>query len=284
MAEKSPMRTKAFTLIELLVVVAIIALLVAILLPAMARARETSRLSVSLSNHKQLIAAWMMYADDHKGRMVNGNTGTIAQGSAAGFTVVGERQEDAWVGFTGTIGSTLIPNQTEAEQVYDIRLGALYRYTKDANIYRCPGGVVRSARTYAIVDSMNGWPFLAPGVRNPRVLRRTDELIKHAGRRIVFMDTDQQTYASWTAFWNGEAWMEPPSSRHLNGSTLSFADGHAEYWKWVHPNTIAVGKQTLEQYLQKSRGKWWADPGYKNTDLYRIQIGVWGKLEYTPRG
>lgn len=63
------MRTRAFTLIELLVVVAIIALLMAILLPSLGNAREQGRVAVCLSNLHNLAVAVQMYADTNQGRL-----------------------------------------------------------------------------------------------------------------------------------------------------------------------------------------------------------------------
>ena len=63
-------RTNGFTLIELLVVIAIIAILMAILIPTLNRAREQGKRAVCLSNLKQMMLAWMMYADDNDDKVV----------------------------------------------------------------------------------------------------------------------------------------------------------------------------------------------------------------------
>ena len=68
-------KQRGFTLIELLVVIAIIALLLALLMPALEKARELGRRAVCLGNLKDLALAWMMYADDNDGKLVNGEAG-----------------------------------------------------------------------------------------------------------------------------------------------------------------------------------------------------------------
>ncbi len=79
-------KRRAFTLIELLVVIAIIAVLMAILMPTLQRAREQGKRAVCLSNVKQLTLAWILYADDNDDKIVNGMGG------------VDRLKEKAWVG------------------------------------------------------------------------------------------------------------------------------------------------------------------------------------------
>jgi prepilin-type N-terminal cleavage/methylation domain-containing protein len=64
---------RGFTLVELLLVVGIIAVLVALLLPAIAKARESSRRTQCMSNLRQLGSAMMLYTSEHNGRLPNSN-------------------------------------------------------------------------------------------------------------------------------------------------------------------------------------------------------------------
>jgi prepilin-type N-terminal cleavage/methylation domain-containing protein/prepilin-type processing-associated H-X9-DG protein len=258
-----------FTLIELLVVIAIIAILMAILVPTLNRAREQGKRAACLSNVAQLGLAWTLYADENDNKIVNGCTGKGGENPIPA-------DEDGWVHWAGYTDQT-----READQIKAIKDGALFPYCKSEKLYKCPTGLRGEMRTYAIVDSMNGWPS------GPRIKNRMD--IHRPAERAVFLDEGWVTFASWSVPYDREAWWgsavtvagilaadnrhkDPPPVRHGNGTNFSFADGHSEYWKWKDPRTISYGR--LEVGSRPDQ------PG--NPDLHRVQKAVWGKLGYTP--
>ncbi len=109
-------KRNGFTLIELLVVIAIIAILMAILLPALHRVREQGKRANCMSNLKNLTLVWVMYADDHDGRIPAGGThGAVS-----------------WVDHTG-----LAVKKNRKDQIAAIKKGVLWSYTKDLELCRC---------------------------------------------------------------------------------------------------------------------------------------------------
>ncbi len=241
-------RHNGFTLIELLVVIAIIALLMAILMPALQRAREQGKRASCLSNLKQLQLAWVMYADDFDGKIVDARP------------VYGN---NPWVVIPPNYASSI-----EAQKAFE--KGALYKYCPSPKIFKCPTGIRGEWATYAIVDAMNGFDWVREGVTLPKgIYIKERSEIRQPSRRIVFIDEGRLSADSWTVYYDEERWWDCVTARHGMGTTFSFADVHAEYRKWTDPRTIEIAQKAISGVEHPD-----------NEDLRWVQRGAWGRLGY----
>src|ERR1017187_9585412 len=140
-----------FTLIELLVVIAIIAILAALLLPALAKAKQKAQGITCLNNTKQLALAWLMYADDNNDRLVINTTIT---GTEASLT-------NNWVADVMGYSAQQDTNTLLLQQ------GLLAPFVaKNIGIYHCPADQSKTAeadgRQYPRVRSVSMNAFVGP--------------------------------------------------------------------------------------------------------------------------
>src|SRR5215475_8190337 len=115
-----PLRRSAFTLIELLVVIAIIAILAALLLPALARAKAKGRQIACLNNLRQLQVGWIVYIDEHNNRLPENRGGLGGPFYAS--------PPNSWI----------IGNAVKDGDPRTLENGSLFTYTRSRAIYRCP--------------------------------------------------------------------------------------------------------------------------------------------------
>ena len=237
---------KGFTLIELLVVISIIALLVAILMPALNKAREQATGAVCLSNQKALILAWMIYADDNDGLIVCGDVPKDSN-----FKNRNSYPDHLWVeppqDENGIYRGEPIPTTTEYEQ-NGIRNGALYPYINNLDTYRCPGDRREAGRmkdfhdayrSYGLPGGLNGeerrW-----NVNNRKIIKKLTKINRPSEQYVFMEETDTRSWnvGSWLLKITGSDWVDPLALWHNKRSTMSFADGHAEMHAWLDDRTI----------------------------------------------
>ncbi|HEX5220747.1 MAG TPA: prepilin-type N-terminal cleavage/methylation domain-containing protein [Verrucomicrobiae bacterium] len=225
---------RAFTLIELLVVIAIIAILAAMLLPALAKAKRKAQGIACMSNGKQLGMAYVMYAQDQNDIALPGNA----------YPGVPE-----WV--AGRLD--LAPDALDENVV---RNSPTYVYLNSTKVFRCQsdqagmlfkGAVTPRNRSYSVNGAMGRSSFHDKNIPPfKRAIKLGD--ITQPGPSSIFVLVDEHENSindsHFYPFNNLKAyenrWLDAPSGRHGNATGFTFADGHAEIHRWIDSDVTAV--------------------------------------------
>jgi prepilin-type N-terminal cleavage/methylation domain-containing protein/prepilin-type processing-associated H-X9-DG protein len=234
----------AFTLVELLVVIAVIAILAALLMPALTGAKKQAARIQCISNEKQLILAWAIYSTDNNESLVL-NGGDTSRTST---------QAHLWV-HGGNHGSA--DTLTNTSYLTGRNFALFARSLPSEKIYKCPADsstwplwsskltYVTELRSYA----MNSYLGTAgAGAVPPVKLDSAYKVYTKSSQfgtvspinRFVFMDVNPASICT-PAFgvdMSLQNWIHYPSDLHRRGGVLAFADGHVESHLWEDPRTM----------------------------------------------
>jgi prepilin-type processing-associated H-X9-DG protein len=230
----------------LLVVIAIIAILAALLLPALSRAKAKAQGVVCLGNLRQLQLAWHLYADDNQDRLP---PNYVSQD--AGHNPLFPCWVASWIPYSS--GAIFAGDYTNTLTLLEPGEGRIGPYVKAAGSFKCPGD--RSAavlqevrfprpRSYSVNEYMGGDKIPRLEAIRYVFVRRSQILRPPPSEAFVFIDEHEDSmddpmfllttsYPSLATLW----WLSLPASRHGGAGTLSFADGHVEAKKWLDART-----------------------------------------------
>ncbi len=247
---------QAFTLIELLVVVAIIAILAAMLLPTLSRAKIYAQSLGCLNNLKQLELCCHLYSSDYNDFLPPNQAGGFVSAPSSTNSPSVVTNVNSWCPGIAPMDAT--PD--------NVKIGLLFPYNSSLAIYHCPSdkstvnGLPNLSRTrsYCMEISLNCDDAL-------NTFRKYTE-IKNPTPSGLFVFVDTQEDDIWdgtfgifspTSYWS-DFWLDLAADRHNRGANLSFADGHVEHWKWKAPKNF--------------QGSFWpANSDDDADDLHRLQ-------------
>ncbi len=224
---------RGFTLIELLVVVAIIAILAAMLLPVLSKAKVRAQGIYCMNHLKQLTLAWILYADDHNGTLPPNNQWGVNAAGQKGY---------------GWVDGMMDYNASNRDNTNTVLLmkSVLGPYTKSPAIYKCPadqsvveglGPRVRSVAMNSYVVGAGNEGFNKPDYYS---YKKLSDIIRPppVNLWVILDEREDSINDGFFGMLNDNVVNDCPASYHGGAGGLTFADGHAEIHKWRDAATL----------------------------------------------
>jgi prepilin-type N-terminal cleavage/methylation domain-containing protein/prepilin-type processing-associated H-X9-DG protein len=223
---------RAFTLIELLVVIAIIAILAALLLPALSSAKQKAWTTSCTSNLHQIGLAMKMFADDNN-----------------------EYYPES--------GATIYWNDTDPTTMKPSWSEQIFPYTGNTNVYNCPGNVQLAAKLRGPFNYFNGCNAAYVATGGFAAVRSTGILFPSAfvlggdtagtkGGPVIFdpLDADKDDYTQNCVGGAADPSLTEYWQIHSKGQNVMFADGHSKWYKGYNASEMTFAYSTMTNWLQ----------------------------------